>query len=218
MRTFNLKGPVLILPIGYPGAGKTYFSRNFAESNNFVHLQEDLIRNRLYSKPSYSKEENEHIEQVIDLMMELFLDNGKSVVLDSNLIKAKDRKAKREIANDYKARVITVWIQTDLDTAFDRASNRDRRRIDEKYARNLNKEEFNSVIESLQRPAREDYAVISGKHDYKIQQNTVYKKFEMLGYLRPASPANKTISGPQKISPKTNLGGRVDLARRADKF
>jgi predicted kinase len=49
--------PFLILFYGYPGAGKTYFSRQFTETIQAAHMQADRIRGELFETPQYDKQE-----------------------------------------------------------------------------------------------------------------------------------------------------------------
>ena len=53
---------------GFPGAGKTYFARQFCENVQAAHLQSDRIRSELFEEPRYDKRENEIVSQLMNYM------------------------------------------------------------------------------------------------------------------------------------------------------
>ncbi|HET7320537.1 MAG TPA: AAA family ATPase, partial [Candidatus Saccharimonadales bacterium] len=68
--------PLLLLLYGFPGAGKTYFARQFCEHVQAAHIQADRIRSELFERPRYDKEENQVIAQLMDYMAGEFLNAG----------------------------------------------------------------------------------------------------------------------------------------------
>src|SRR5665213_3533770 len=62
--------PFLLLFYGYPGAGKTYFARQFCDNVQAAHLQADRVRGELFEKPQYDKQENEVVGHLMDYMAE----------------------------------------------------------------------------------------------------------------------------------------------------
>ena len=88
------------------------------------------------------------------------------------------------MAHACHAQPLLVWFQMDQDTAFARNVKRDRRRADDKYAAALDRTSFESIIGHMQNPAsNEDYAVISGKHLFRMQQSAVISKLRDMGVL-----------------------------------
>lgn len=207
--------PLLILLYGFPGAGKTYLARQLCEQLQAAHVQGDRIRGELFEQPRYDKEESAAVTQLMDYMTAEFLNAGLSVVYDANAMRYAQRHALRELARRSKAQPLLVWLQIDPESAFLRAAKRDRRRIDDKFAAPMDKQNFESIASTMQNPRNvEDYTVISGKHVFPTQFSAIVKRLHELNVV-PAEQMAKQIVKPGMVNlvPKLS-GGRVDLTRR----
>lgn len=199
---------------GFPGSGKTYFARNLAESANIVHLQSDRIRHELFKNPSYTEREDAAVQSIMNYMTEELLKAGVSVTYDTYVGKRPYRRAAKELAAKSKAATLLVWLQVDNKSAMLRATQRDRRKTDDKYAFSFDKGTFNQYLASLQNPTNEDYIVISGKHSFNTQRDAVMKRLYNLGLLDSNEVASGAVK-PGLINLIPNpLGGRVDNSRR----
>lgn len=206
--------PFLILLYGYPGSGKTYFSRQFAESVQAAHLQADRIRGELFETPQYDKQENALVTQLTNYMAEEFLASGVSIIYDSNVLRSGQRRKLMDIARKHGATPLIIWFQMDLETAFYRNVKRDRRRADDKYAAQWDRTTFESIITQMQNPnVGEGYIVISGKHLFNMQRSAAIAKLRSMGVLSEEDANDKVIK-PGMINLVPNNGGRVDLSRR----
>jgi len=207
------KKPFLVLFYGYPGAGKTYFARQFCSNVQAAHLQSDRIRSELFEQPRYDKQENDIVSQLMNYMTEEFLTAGLSVAYDVNAMRIKQRRALYSMAYACRAQPLLVWFQMDQDTAFARNVKRDRRRADDKYAAALDRTTFEGVIANMQNPTTsEDYVVVSGKHLFNMQQSAVLNKLRTIGVLDDASGSRVIKPGMVNLVP--NQQGRVDASRR----
>jgi predicted kinase len=209
--------PFLILLYGFPGAGKTYFSRQLCENIQAAHVQGDRIRSELFDKPRYDKQENDIVAQLMDYMTEEFLSAGLSVVYDINSLRASQRHALRELARKSHAHPLLIWLQIDPETAFTRSLKRDRRRADDKYAAQWDRPTFEKIAGYMQNPtANEDYVVVSGKHLYTTQQNAVVNKLRDLGLLSVDDASSHVVKpGLVNLIPNSPAhNGRVDMSRR----
>ena len=206
--------PFLLLFYGYPGAGKTYFARQFCENVQAAHLQSDRIRGELFDPPRYDKQENDVVAQLMDYMTEEFLSAGLSVAYDVNAMRVKQRRALYALAYKYHAQPLLVWFQMDQETAFTRNVKRDRRRADDKYAAHWDRTTYDSIIAHMQNPQpNEDYTVISGKHLFNMQQSAVLGKLRANGVLTSDEAGSRIIKpGMVNLVPKSQ--GRVDMTRR----
>ncbi len=206
--------PFLLLFYGYPGAGKTYFARQFCENVQAAHLQSDRIRGELFDPARYDKQENDVVQQLMDYMTEEFLSAGLSVAYDVNALRVKQRRALYDMAYKYRAQPLLIWFQMDQETAFSRNVKRDRRRADDKYAASWDRTSYDDIIGHMQNPmVSEDYAVISGKHLFNMQHSAVISKLRTKGVLNQDDASSQVIKpGLVNLVPKNQ--GRVDMTRR----
>lgn len=206
--------PFLLLFYGYPGAGKTYFARQFCDNVQAAHLQSDRIRGELFEAPRYDKQENDIVAQLMDYMAEEFLSAGLSVAYDVNATRVKQRRKLYDLAYKHGAQPLLVWFQMDQDTAFARNIKRDRRRTDDKYAASWDRTTYDDIIGRMQNPApSEDYAVVSGKHLFNMQQSAVISKLRNKGVLDSGDASSRVIKpGLVNLVPKTP--SRYDMSRR----
>jgi predicted kinase len=207
--------PFLMLFYGFPGAGKTYFARQFCDNVQAAHLQADRIRSELFEQPQYDKPENSAVDKIMNYMTEEFLSSGISVVYDAGAMRARQRVELRNLAHRHHAKPLLVWLQLDADSAFGRNQKRDRRRADDKFASQWDRTTFEQVIAYMQNPtAAEDYVVVSGKHLYSMQQSSVIAKLRELGVLN-VDDANSRVIKPGLVNLVPNANqGRVDMTRR----
>jgi predicted kinase len=200
---------------GFPGAGKTYFARQFCESVQAAHVHGDRIRSELFEQPRYDKQENAVVTQLMDYMTEEFLNAGISVVYDMSDMRARQRLDIREMARRSHALPIVVWFQIDGETSFGRSMKRDRRRADDKYSAGIDRSTCDEMVRYMQNPVNtEEYIVVSGKHTFNTQFTAVAKRMRELGLIGLGDDTGKAVKpGLVNLVPNPQAG-RVDLARR----
>lgn len=207
--------PILVMLYGFPGAGKTYFARQLTEHLQAAHVQGDRIRNELFETPRYDKQENDVVTQLMDYMTTEFLNAGLSVVYDMNALRAAQRRGLRDLARKAHAQPLLIWLQIDVESAYNRGLKRDRRRADDKYAAQLDRSTFDTITAHMQNPSvAEDYAVISGKHVFNTQFSAVSKKLRELNLLS-LDDAGAYLAKPGLVNlVPSRAAGRVDMTRR----
>ncbi len=215
MAKLQLNKPTLFLLYGFPGSGKSYFSRQFSNDIKAAHVQSDRIRNELFTDPRYDRQENQIVNQLMIYMTDEFLGAGVSVLLDVNAARYAQRRKLQELASKADAQTVVIWFQIDIDSAFSRVEKRDRRHADDRYALEYDEPTFSRIASAMQNPSpTENYIVLSGKHIYTTQRNTIIKKLYDMGLLHADQAANNMVK-PELVNLIPNpLAGRVDPSRR----
>ncbi len=116
--------PILLITVGFPGSGKTYFSEQFSKKNRFFHLNSDYIRSYIIDNPAYTKEEHKRVFGFMDDLAYQVLQSGISVIYDFNATKYKYRKDLMIIARSAGATPYTLEIKTPLPVAEERIRTR----------------------------------------------------------------------------------------------
>jgi predicted kinase len=199
--------PCLLFFYGFPGSGKTYFARQFCDNVQAAHLQADRIRGELFENPRYDQQEDSVVSHLMDYMTEEFLAAGLSVAYDVNAATAKQRRNIVNLALRYRAQPLLIWFQLDAETAFARNIKRDRRRADDKYAGQWDRTTFENLTGQMQNPvSSEQYAVISGKHLFNMQQSAIISKLRALGVLSSDASSRIIKPGLVNLIPKHSDG------------
>ena len=109
-----------------------------------------------------------------------------------------------------------VWIQIDADSAYARSISRDKRKADDKFSNNLTKPQFELFMKVMQNPVQENYIVVSGKHVFNSQKNTIVRRLIEAGLIA-MNDATAPIAKPgmvNLVSRAQSQMGRVDYTRR----
>jgi thymidylate kinase len=147
-------------------------------------------------------------------MCEEFLSSGVSVVYDTNALRAAQRRKLRDLARKHRAAYILIWLQIDVDSAYERTQTRDRRTSDDKYAEPQTRSTFERQLSGMQNPMGEDYIVISGKHTFATQKSVITNRLYQLG-LVGSGTVQHSVAKPDLVNLVPNpRAGRVDLSRR----
>ena len=165
MSKINFLKPFVVYMYGFPGAGKTNFSRQFGEEFGIIHLQEDKILHDLLGV-SKNPKTSKIARKIMDFMTDEYLKVSIPVIYDASVLRSSERRKIRELARKNKADSLLIWFQVDSETTFERVRKRDKRKIDDKYASEYSEGEYRQILSSMQNPKHEDYIVVSGKHTF----------------------------------------------------
>lgn len=201
MRKLQLTPPLVILIMGYPGAGKTFFGRQLAEQYDIPRVSEDDIRFELFERPQFNKDEADIIKRIKNLTLDQLLLTGQTVIVEGTNLRNAERQDVIAHASAHGYQTLTVWLQTDLQTSAARAAKRDRRNPDSKHSFEVNQRTFDMYRSSLQRPTeKDDFVVISGKHAFQSQSLTVLKK--ITGMYSDKLISRSTLA--PRVAPRAN--------------
>jgi len=170
--------PLLILVVGIPGSGKSFFARQFAENYKFFYIDSGRYEVELENLQSSREDISAVAKKLVSATYDQALKSFKHIVLEGSFNTEKERTEVISRAKRASFETLVVWVQTDEEAAGYRALNRDRRRADDKYSLQLSEDEFNVAKKNFQKPnpKKEVFVVVSGKHDFKSQGVVVLKK------------------------------------------
>jgi predicted kinase len=170
MKPSETTKPHLIIMVGIPSSGKSFFADHFAETFKAPIVSYDIMRKEIFSNPTFSEDEDEIIRKVSNYVLSEFLKTKKTVIFEGETSLGKERF---EIAKGARAagyEPLFIWVQTETQTAQKRATKTSL----EKPA--ITAEEFAAKLKRFNPPNKnEQFVVISGKHTYASQLKIVLK-------------------------------------------
>lgn len=150
--------------VGYPGSGKTTISRYIHELTGAVHLWADHERNHMFPHPTHSHSENIELYKHLNQTTKQLLQEGKSVVFDTNFNFYRDRKRLRHIAATEGAETVVVWIITPKDIARKRAVEESEDK-DTRVWGNMPPDRFERIANNLQEPSAMEHPIMINGSD-----------------------------------------------------
>lgn len=176
MKSLNLSQPLVMLVIGMPGAGKSFFAKRFSETFGAPVVSFDRLRYELFPEPQHTPEETELINRLADYQIDELTKTKKTFIVDGGSNAKTERTRISQLVKNAGYEVLVVWVQTHQGTAQTRATKRSARREDDKYNPSLTPEQFEAHVRRLTAPNRENYVVISGMHTYGTQAKAVLRR------------------------------------------
>lgn len=200
MKELPLSEPLLLVLVGYPGSGKSHFARELSSRYNFSVISGDRIRSIIFSQPAFSRQDEDTIKDVALYQLEELFKTKRPVIFDADGTTKQARLHLAKLAKDANYRMLTIWVQTDAETAFIRSSRRSQSKVGDKYTVNLSRELFEQLCKQFTAPSgNEHYLVISGKHTYATQVQTLLRKLKILTEAPKAKSV--PISAPRPTQP-----------------
>ncbi|HRN90356.1 MAG TPA: ATP-binding protein, partial [Candidatus Saccharibacteria bacterium] len=170
MRTLSLNKPHLIVMVGIPGAGKSFFAEHFAQTFNAPIVSYDQIRTQLYNNPTFTDDEQEIVGRIANHMLQELFKSERTILYEGPSDLRTERSAISKLARDAGYETLFIWVQTESSSAKSRS-------IKAKNDKISNADEFNAKIKRFSAPHQTEHAVvISGKHTYASQLKIVLKR------------------------------------------
>lgn len=206
MKSLSLSKPLVLITIGIPGSGKSFFARQFSETFSAPVVSYDKLRHLLFANSAFNKQEQDLINTIADSEMEELLKTQKTFIIDGGGASKVQRMDLRKKAHAAGYDTLLIWVQTDKNTAKYRSMKRSSRRNDDKYNASLSSEQYDHLEKRFTQPQpTEAVVVISGKHTYPTQAKVVLKKL-----VTPRAEAAQTIVNhgnrtPDASAPRRNV-------------
>ena len=172
MKPMVTSKPHIIIMVGIPGSGKTFFAEQFATTFNAPAVFVDKIRETIYTNPNYSKEQEDATNKTALYCLNEILKSGRTIVFDGSANSRSERDQIAKLSRSAGYEPLFVWVQTDISTAQSRS-------LKAKADRNarMTKELFDIKVSRFTNPNHtEKYVVISGKHAHSSQLRIVLKR------------------------------------------
>lgn len=177
MKSLNLAQPQMLMIAGNPGAGKSFFARQFSETFDAPVVSVDRIRFELFANPTFSSDEADLVWRIAGYIIEELLKTNRSFVVDGGCNSRAERLRLSQSARRAGYAAPIIWVQTDVATCRVRALKRNpEKRSDDKYNASLTEEIFDNLVRRFTEPTHEKHVVISGKHTYGTQARMVLRK------------------------------------------
>lgn len=175
MKSLEFNKPHMLVVIGLPGAGKTFFARQFGET-----FGAPFVDYTHFHRLTGSIELGDIV--ATELLGQLFL-TKQTILIEGRGETAQDRAMLTKHAKSKGYEILYVWVQTDPQVAKKRA-------VHSKDA-NYKEEEFLNASQAFAPLTPADpQVVISGRHTYASQLRMVLKRIVSLRSdpKRPATP------------------------------
>lgn len=177
MKSLSLTKPQVLIIIGLPGSGKSFFARQFSETFSAPVVSYDQIRHGIFEQASYDKNELSTIQRIADYQLNELLKTQKTVIFDGGGDTRSQRMDLRKRVRGAGYDTLLIWVQTDSATARYRSMKRSSRRIDDQYNQSLSAQQYEYLAKRFTAPiSSESSVVVSGKHTYPTQAKVVLKK------------------------------------------
>lgn len=189
MKSFSLSQPHLLIMVGIPGSGKSFFAEKFSKTFQTPLVSYDTIMELAGQDGMMADRYASH------LLVELFKTKH-AVIFDGPASGRAQRAELKKFALSAGYRPLFVWVQTDEATARSRFV-----KLNKRMGRRA-AEQFEAQLREFTPPSDSEHpvVVISGKHTYATQTKAVLKNLastrEAPRSIRPAARA--TASKPRR--------------------
>jgi predicted kinase len=113
---------MIIIVMGLPGTGKTYFAEHLTAHIQAIHISSDKTRNRLQKRGNYAPEDKDQVYREMLVQAEEALKNGQDVIMDATY----SQKAHRDEVGMLAQRLATplhfIQLTADEETIRERTS------------------------------------------------------------------------------------------------
>jgi predicted kinase len=165
MKSLSLAQPHIIIMVGVPGSGKSFFAESFAETFNAPYVSLEKIIPLTNSDSDASSLFNAQITELLKTRQSIIIEG------ETDTRTEREKLARKAKLAGYES--LLVWVQTDPTTAKTRSVRGSKNKIN----RTLTADEYDRIVKRFTPPNTiENPTVISGKHTYATQAKIVLKK------------------------------------------
>lgn len=192
MKSLSLNKPHIIVMVGIPGSGKSFFAEKFAETFHAPYISRDKIATLV--------PDTEIADKITLLQLSEFLKTKQSVIIEGPTLTRSERSEIAKLARRGGYECMLVWVQTHPDTARMRSLKSAKGTIQSVRTPS----DFDQQIQRFNAPtAQEKPVVISGMHTYATQARAILKRLshqrtEEVTQTRPPTRETPPPQAPQR--------------------
>jgi predicted kinase len=184
MKPLNLASPHLIIMVGIPGSGKTFFAEHFASTFSAPYVSAQQI-----ASLSGGNSTDESSSRLTKHLLEQLFKTGQTIIYEGASDTRSHRLELAKAARTHGYNPLLVWVQTESISAKQRATKA------QKGTSALSSDQFDAALKRFTPPnVSEKAIVISGKHTYASQLKIVLKRLAE-GRSAEAVPERPTSGG-----------------------
>lgn len=168
MKSLSLQKPHLIIVVGIPGSGKTFFASQFAKMFNAPFIHYEAIQTSFNNSLS-----DDRTADVAGLLFTELIKTGSTIILEGPGATRTERAALAQQARAVGYVPLYIWVQTEPITAKARAVTGVRAATN----KIISQDEFDQAVKRFTPlAATEKSVVISGKHTFSSQARIILKR------------------------------------------
>ncbi len=193
MKSLQLTKPHMLVAVGLPGSGKTFFAERFSDTFNTPYVDYGYY-SRVTDDANSGSELAEHT-------INLLVRTEQTIILEGRGSTKAERKSMVEAAAKKGYAMLFVWVQTEPGTAEQRA-------VYTKGA-TISQSQFDKQAAAFENlVSGEQFVVISGKHTFPSQAKTVLKR---LVTERPTTVPKPKITATRPPASTPRVRGRINV-------
>lgn len=192
----NSVKPKLLLLVGIPGAGKTFFAEKFSDEYQIPFLNLNDWRYMLVDQPSFDRQEDAKLFSFGQAILQQFFKTHKSVMIEGGLDSRADRQRYLQLARQHGYESMVIWVQNVEQESRWRAT-----RLNKKMPKRhlIDDRVFEDIKARFTPPnLTEKPVVISGKHAFSTQYRTVLKRIVERRASSPEGGNLPSASAPRR--------------------
>jgi predicted kinase len=108
---------MIILVLGLPGTGKTYFAEHLAKKLNAVHLNTDIVREKLNFKGHYDEKTKQQVYNELFKQAQMEFKTGADVIVDGTFHLSRRREQLEELSKEENKKIFYIEMKASEKTA-----------------------------------------------------------------------------------------------------
>lgn len=108
---------MIVLVFGLPGTGKTYFAKHFADEENAIHLNTDIVREKLGFKGQYDEKTKQQVYNELFKQAQMEIKNRSDLVIDGTFHQQSRREQLERLASETNNKLYYIQIKAEEKTS-----------------------------------------------------------------------------------------------------